>query len=38
MKFSTLYGKNSTLEMDTFKVVLLLPYIASLDNKPRTCL
>ena len=26
----------STLEMDTFKVMLLLSYLASLDNKPRT--
>ena len=25
-----------TLEMDTFKVMLLLFYLASLDNKPRT--
>ena len=45
--FSTLYGKkstslpyrvkkhNSTLEMDTFKIMLLLSYLASLDNKPR---
>ena len=29
---------NSTLEMDTFKGMLLLSYLASLDNKPRTCL
>ena len=27
---------DSTLEMDTFKVMLLLSYLASLDNKPRT--
>ena len=27
---------NSTLEMDTFKIMLLLSYLASLDNKPRT--
>ena len=27
---------HSKLEMDTFKVMLLLSYIASLDNKPRT--
>ena len=27
---------HSTLEMDTFKVMLLLSYLASLDNKPRT--
>ena len=26
----------STLEMDTFKIMLLLSYLASLDNKPRT--
>ena len=26
----------STLEMDTFKILLLLYYLASLDNKPRT--
>ena len=26
---------HSTLEMDTFKVMLLLSYLASLDNKPR---
>ena len=48
--FSTFYGKkvdfspisckkhHSKLEMDTFKVLLLFSYIASLDNKPRTCL
>ena len=24
------------LELDTFKVILLLSYLASLDNKPRT--
>ena len=29
---------HSTLEMDTFKVMLILSYLASLDNKPRTCL
>ena len=29
---------HSTLEMDTFKGMLLLSYLASLDNKPRTCL
>ena len=27
---------HSTLEMDTFKIMLLLSYLASLDNKPRT--
>ena len=27
---------HSTLEMDTFKVMLILPYLASLDNKPYT--
>ena len=27
---------HSTLEVDTFKVMLLLSYLASLDNKPRT--
>ena len=27
---------NSTLEMDTFEIMLLLSYLASLDNKPRT--
>ena len=27
---------NSTLEMDTFKIMLLLSSLASLDNKPRT--
>ena len=27
---------HSTLEMDTFKAMLLLSYLASLDNKPRT--
>ena len=27
---------HSTLEMDTFKIMLLLGYLASLDNKPRT--
>ena len=30
--------QHSTLEMDTFKGMLLLSYLASLDNKPRTCL
>ena len=29
---------HSTLEVDTFKVILLLSYLASLDNKPRTWL
>ena len=29
---------HSTLEMDTFKGMLLLSYLALLDNKPRTCL
>ena len=29
---------HSTLEMDTFKGMLLFSYLASLDNKPRTCL
>ena len=29
---------HSTLEMDTFKIMLLLSYLASLDNKPRICL
>ena len=35
--FSTLYGKkhHSTLEMDTFKGMLLLSYITSLDDEPR---
>ena len=28
--------QHSTLEMDTFKIMLLLSYLASLDNKPRT--
>ena len=27
---------HSTLEMDTFKIMLLLSYLASLDNKSRT--
>ena len=27
---------HSTLEMDTFEIMLLLSYLASLDNKPRT--
>ena len=27
---------HSTLKMDTFKVMLLLSYLASLDNKPLT--
>ena len=27
---------HSTLEMDTLKIMLLLSYLASLDNKPRT--
>ena len=27
---------HSPLEMDTFKIMLLLSYLASLDNKPRT--
>ena len=27
---------HSTLEIDTFKVMLLLSYLASLDNKPLT--
>ena len=27
---------HSTLEMDTFKIMLLLSYLASLDNTPRT--
>ena len=27
---------HSTLEMNTFKVILLLSYLASLDNKTRT--
>ena len=27
---------HSTLEMDTFKIMLLLSYLASLDNKPHT--
>ena len=30
--------QHSTLEMDTFKGMLLLSYLASLDNKPRICL
>ena len=46
--FSTLWKKkstflpyrvkkhHSTLEMDTFNIMLLLSYLASLDNKPRT--
>ena len=39
--FYTLWKKSrqkyhSTLEMDTFKVMLHLSYLASLDNKPRT--
>ena len=40
--FYTLWKKSrvkkhhSTLEMDAFKVMLLLSYLASLDNKPRT--
>ena len=29
---------HSKLEMDTFKDMLLLSYLALLDNKPRTCL
>ena len=29
---------HSTLEMKTFKAMLLLSYLAPLDNKPRTCL
>ena len=38
--FSPYRGKkhHSTLEMDTFKgMLLLLSYLASLDKKPRTC-
>ena len=40
--FSPFYGKkvtlknHSTLEVDTFKVMLLLSYLASLVNKPLT--
>ena len=29
---------HSTLKMDTFKGMLLPSYLASLNNKPRTCL
>ena len=48
LNFSTFYEKkstflpyhvkknHSTLEVDTFKVMLLLSYLASLNNKPRT--
>ena len=28
---------HSALEVDTFKVLLLLSYLASLDNKPHSC-
>ena len=38
--FSSILCKkhHSTLEMDTFKGMLLLSYLAPLDNKPRTYL
>ena len=38
LTFSTLYGKKnqSTLEVDTFKVMFLLSYLASLNKTPRT--
>ena len=38
--YSELDGKKhlSTLEMDTFKDTLLISHLASLDNKPHTCL